>query len=113
MVDGNVDAAELAMIRRIVEDEFGLSSDEVDQLLNDAKASADEAADLYGWVRQINSNYSHDEKCFLMEKLWQVVLADGVIENHEAALMRRVSGLIFITDKDSAEARQRAVQDMA
>jgi uncharacterized tellurite resistance protein B-like protein len=112
MVDGNVDATELAMIRRIVEDEFGLSSDEVDQLLNDAKASADDAADLYGWVRLINSNYSHGEKCFLMEKLWQVVLADGVIENHEAALMRRVSGLIFITDKDSAEARQRAVQDM-
>lgn len=25
MVDGNADAAELAMIRRIVEDEFGLS----------------------------------------------------------------------------------------
>ena len=113
MVDGNADAAELAMIRRIVEDEFGLSSDEVDQLLNDAKASADDAADLYGWVRLINSNYSHDEKCFLMEKLWQVVLADGVIENHEAALMRRVSGLIFITDKDSAEARQRAVGDIA
>jgi uncharacterized tellurite resistance protein B-like protein len=48
-----------------------------------------------------------------MEKLWQVVLADGVIEDHEAALMRRVSGLIFITDKDSAEARQRAVGDIA
>jgi uncharacterized tellurite resistance protein B-like protein len=47
-----------------------------------------------------------------MEKLWQVVLADGIIEEHEAALMRRVSGLIFISDKESAEARQRAMQDM-
>ena len=100
------------MIRRIVEDEFGLNADEVDQLLADAKASADDAADLYGWIRLINSNYSHEEKCFLMEKLWQVVLADGIIEEHEAALMRRVSGLIFISDKESAEARQRAMKDM-
>ncbi len=112
MVDGQADPSELAMIRRIVEDEFGLNADEVDQLLADAKASADDAADLYGWIRLINSNYSHEEKCFLMEKLWQVVLADGIIEEHEAALMRRVSGLIFISDKESAEARQRAMQDM-
>lgn len=109
LVDGEADPSELAMIRRIVEDEFGLTADEVEQLLTDAKASADAAADLYGWIRLINSNYSHDEKCFLMEKLWQVILADGIIEDHEASLMRRISGLIFITDKDSAEARQQAL----
>ncbi|HCP17667.1 MAG: hypothetical protein CBC12_12970 [Candidatus Puniceispirillum sp. TMED52] len=109
MVDGDADPSELAMIRRIVEDEFGLTADEVEQLLADAKASADDAADLYGWIRLVNSNYSHDEKCFLMEKLWQVILADGVIEDHEASLMRRISGLIYITDKDSAEARSQAL----
>ncbi len=110
LVDGKADASELAMIRRIVEDEFGLAPDEVDQLLADAASQADEAADLYGWIKQINNRYSHEEKCYLMEKLWQVILADGVIEDHEAALMRKVAGLIYVTDREVAEARQRAAQ---
>jgi uncharacterized tellurite resistance protein B-like protein len=110
MVDGVADEAELSMIRRIVEDEFGLAPDEVDKLLADAASQADEAADLYGWIKQINNRYSHDEKCYLMEKLWQVILADGIIEDHEAALMRKVAGLIYVTDREVAEARQRASQ---
>jgi len=110
LVDVKADASELAMIRRIVEDEFGLAPDEVDQLLADAASQADEAADLYGWIKQINNRYSHEEKCYLMEKLWQVILADGVIEDHEAALMRKVAGLIYVTDREVAEARQRAAQ---
>ena len=110
LVDSKADASELAMIRRIVEDEFGLAPDEVDQLLADAASQADEAADLYGWIKQINNRYSHEEKCYLMEKLWQVILADGVIEDHEAALMRKVAGLIYVTDREVAEARQRAAQ---
>ena len=110
MVDGVADEAELIMIRRIVEDEFGLDADEVDKLLADAASQADEAADLYGWIKQINNRYSHDEKCYLMEKLWQVILADSIIEDHEAALMRKVAGLIYVTDREVAEARQRASQ---
>lgn len=111
MVDGVADEAELSMIRRIVEDEFGLDADEVDKLLADAASQADEAADLYGWIKQINNRYSHDEKCYLMEKLWQVILADSIIEDHEAALMRKVAGLIYVTDREVAEARQRASQN--
>jgi uncharacterized tellurite resistance protein B-like protein len=110
MVDGVADEAELSMIRRIVEDEFGLDADEVDKLLADAASQADEAADLYGWIKQINNRSSHDEKCYLMEKLWQVILADSIIEDHEAALMRKVAGLIYVTDREVAEARQRASQ---
>ena len=109
LVDGVVDASEEAMIRRIVEDEFGLVPHEVDQLLADASASADTAPDLYGWIKLINSHYSHEEKCYLMEKLWQVVLADGVVDAHETSLMRKVAGLIYVSDRDSAEARHRAL----
>ena len=108
LVDGVVDAAEEVMIRRIVEDEFGLTPQEVDQLLVDASASADAAPDLYGWIKLINGHYSHEEKCYLLEKLWQVVLADGVVDALEASLMRKVAGLIYVSDRDSAEARHRA-----
>ena len=78
-------------IRRIVTTEFGLADNEIDTLLDASRQAAVDAADLYGWTRLINAEYAYEEKCYLMEKLWQVVLADGVIDDHESALMRRLS----------------------
>ena len=109
-VDGHADPREEDSIRRIVGIEFGLGGDEVSTLMDDARKAAVEAADLYGWTRLINAEYEYDEKCYLMEILWQVVLADGVIDDYESALMRRLAGLIHVEDADSARARQRAME---
>ncbi len=107
-VDGKCDPAEEEQIRRIVTAEFGLEEAAVEQLMNKARDAAETASDLYGWTRVVNAEYSHDEKLHLMELLWRVVLADGVIDKHEHALMRRLTGLIYISDADSALARTRA-----
>lgn len=107
-VDGHADDSELAMVKRIVHDEFGLDDEATSLLLKEGQDQAVEAGDLYGWTRRINANYSHEEKLYLMEKLWQVVQADGQIDSHENAMMRRIAGLIYIDDADSARCRQAA-----
>jgi len=107
-VDGDARPEEEDQIRQIVTQEFGLSEGEVDTLLAEAGDAARNANDLYGWTRVVNAEYSHDEKIYLMEKLWQVILADGRIDPHEHGLMRRLAGLIYVSDSDSAQARMRA-----
>ena len=107
-VDGEAHASEEEQIRRIVKDEFGLDGGAVEKLLNDARHAAETATDLYGWTRVVNAEYTPGEKQHLMELLWRVVLADGVIDDHEHALMRRLAGLIHVSDGDSARARNRA-----
>ena len=44
----------------------------------------------------------------LLELLWQIVLSDGVVDDYEANLMRRVAGLIYVTDQQSGAARKKA-----
>ena len=39
--------------------------------------------------------------------LWDVVLADGVLHDYEANLMRRIAGLLYVSDQQSGAARQR------
>ena len=108
-VDGKADAVEVAMVRRILEEEFGLDEDATSALLDEAEKNAIEAGDLYGWTRKVNTDYSHDEKLYLMEKLWQVVLADDHVDDMESAMMRRIAGLIYIDDADSARCKQAAL----
>ena len=82
--------------------------DETVALMAEAIENAINASDLYGWTKRVNAHYSMDEKLYLMEKLWQVVLADDHVDDLESAMMRRLAGLIYVTDADSARARQAA-----
>ena len=110
-LDGHVDETETAVLARITGPNFGLSDDESQNLLDLAAAEAEDANDLFKWTKQINEHFEPDHKIQLIELLWRVVLADDIVTDYEANLLRRVAGLIHVSDKDSAMARQNAQAD--
>ena len=112
-VDDECDPREEEQIRRIVRNEFQLDDEAIEQLMAKGRQSAEEAVDLYGWTKVVNSEYSVDEKLHLMTLLWQVILADGVVDDFESALMRRLAALIYVSDAESAEARKRASEALS
>ena len=54
----------------------------------------------------------YDERLKIVVHLWEIVLIDKVIDDYEANLMRRVAGLLYISDFDSAEARKNALTNL-
>ena len=112
-IDGVIDAAEEATLDRIIGTHFGLNAGEAASLLASAKAAADEANDLFQFTHQINAHFTPAHKLQLIELLWQVVLSDGVLDDYEANLLRRVTGLIYITDQQAGAARKRAQATLA
>ena len=49
-----------------------------------------------------------NERIEVIEMMWGVILSDGVIDDFEANLMRRMNGLLYISGIESAEAKGRA-----
>jgi len=45
----------------------------------------------------------------LVEMMWEVAYADGVLDPEEDALIRRMVNLIHISDRDRVLARQRVL----
>ncbi len=41
--------------------------------------------------------------------LWDVAYADGELHDHEANLVRRVTGMLGVTDQDAGQARKRVL----
>ena len=41
--------------------------------------------------------------------MWSVVMADGKIDDFEAALMSKLVGLFHLTGKESADAKKKAM----
>ena len=106
-VDAEFDAEERRRIEWLCETRFDLGHDEAHALLEAAEREAGESVQLLRFTRTIKDGFSYDERVHLMEMLWEVVYADEIVEAHEAMLMRRIAGLIYVDDRDSGIARSR------
>ena len=107
-IDGSMDAGEEKLLARLVGPNFGLDADEAATLIGDAKQAVDEANDLFQFTNRINTHFGEGHKIMLLELLWQIVLSDGVVDDYEANLLRRVAGLIYVTDQQAGQARKTA-----
>ncbi|MEM1273427.1 MAG: TerB family tellurite resistance protein [Pseudomonadota bacterium] len=105
--DGSYDADEVALIERILVSRHGLSPFEASKLRADAEALEAEAPDTVRFTRAIKDAVAYEDRAGVVEALWQVVLADGVRDHEEDALLRLVAPLLGINDRDSALIRQR------
>ena len=63
----------------------------------------------YYYTSFINKNFDDKKKILLIETLWEIVLSDGEVHDFESNLIRRLAGLLYISDVDSGNAKIRAL----
>lgn len=105
--DGHYDVTEIARIDRILAQRHELSPVEAAKLRADAEKLESEAPDTVRFTRAIKDAVPYEDRTAVIEALWAVVLADGVRDHEEDALLRLTASLLGINDRDSALARQR------
>lgn len=105
--DGYYAASEIIRIEKIVMARFGLSKEDAAILREDAERVEAEAPDTVRFTRAIKEAVPYEDRLAVIDVLWQVALADGARDQDEDALVRLVSSLLGVSDKDSALARQR------
>ena len=108
-IDGDFDDNERQTIAALMAKQFDLDVTDVVKLIVEANEAVDRSTDHFGFVRKVNSVYDHEARVSLLEMLWEVTLADGEIHDFEANLMRRLSGLLHIPDREAGEAKKRVM----
>ncbi len=108
-MDETVDAEELARIGELVRWRFSLSEEETADLIAEAERVTEDSVQLYRFTRVVRDAFSDDERVQLIEMLWDVACADGEVHDLEASLLRRICGLLNVSDRESGAARKRAL----
>ena len=108
-LDGQIDDGERAQIVSIMVRQFSLDEDAAAALLDDVEYDAEDSHDLYGFTSVIRRHFDHDERVAMVGLLWEVCYADGELHDFEANLLRRLVGLLYVTDQESGEERRRAL----
>lgn len=112
-MDDQFDGAERRTIEHLLAESFDLRPDAVHDLIVAAERAVRQSTQFFPFTQQINKQIAHDDRARILEMMWEVVYADGVLDPQEDMLLRRIAGLIHISDQDRGLARQRALARLA
>ena len=107
--DGQIDLSELNKIKLSLVNIFGEDPKTVNLVLEEAIKNKNNSKSLHYYTSFINKKFDDRKKILLIEALWEIVLSDGTIHDYESNLIRRLAGLLFISDVNSGNARKRAL----
>ncbi len=108
-MDDTFDPHERGAIEALLEHKFQLSHDETQELLKLAEETAERSHQLHPFTRLAVERMEPARRIRLIEMLWEVAYADGVLHDYEANLLRRIAGLIHVPDPVSGAARKRVL----
>ncbi len=108
--DDTIDEAERARILDVTRRHFNLSEEEAQDLLSAAVFDTEGVSPHHRYVSVIMERCPPDQRLWIIEMLWEVAYADGHLNDLEANLLRRIGGLLHVSDRDRGAARKRVLQ---
>ncbi len=109
VMDGAFDDDERRTIARLIAGRFGIDGADVDALIAVGEQAVADSNQLYAFTSVVKEGFDFAQRIEMVEMLWEVAYADGVLHDYEASLVRRVAGLIHVTDRDSGTARKKVL----
>ena len=106
--DGEVTQEELNKISDSLINVFKEDPKAVEVSLTKAFENKDNSKSLYFYTSKLNKSFSNENKIKLIEVLWEIILADNEIHDFETNLIRRLAGLLYISDVECGNAKIRA-----
>jgi len=100
VIDGNFDGEERRKLKALLKARFDIGDAEVRDLIKEAEEQEQEAVDLYRFTSILCAELNQDGRKRVIEMLWEVVLADGVVHEFEANLVWRASELLGVSTRD-------------
>ena len=107
--DGTIDSKEIDKIKFVLINIFKENPDKVREIIENSLENKNNTKSLYFYTSKINKEYSDEEKILLLETLWEIVLSDGQVHDYESSLLRRLAGLLYISDVNAGNAKKRAL----
>ena len=99
-IDENYTDAEKEIIKKAIINLNITESDKVEELIKQAEKKEQDSNQIIDFTKEIKKN-PMNYRIKIIEILWKIVYSDGTSDGYESNLIRRVCGLLYVSDKDS------------
>ena len=101
-IDENYTNTEKEIIKKALIDLYKIDLKKSDEILKIAEEKEQKSNHIIEFTREIKKN-SMDFRLKIIEILCKIVYSDGTNDSYESTLIRRVCGLLYISEKDSGK----------
>ena len=112
-MDDDFNGDERTTIERLLAARFKLAPAAVQALVEEAEAAVRHSTQFFPFTQQICRQLDPEARVQIIEMLWEVAYADGGLDPQEDMLLRRIAGLIYVSDGERGAARKRALAKLA
>ena len=99
-IDDNYTNIEKEIIKKALINLNAITANEAEELIKKAEKKEQESNQILAFTREVKKN-SMEFRLKIVEILWKIIYSDGTSDNYESNLIRRVCGLLYISDRDS------------
>ena len=99
-IDENYTEIEKKIITKAIINLNEISPDEAEEILKLAEKKEEKSNQIVEFTREIKQ-YPMEFRLKIIEIIWKIVYSDGTSDTYESSLIRRICGLLYISDKDN------------
>ncbi len=111
--DNECTADELSHVMDVMKNDFSISEEQAEELLELAYRERGQAVDLWQFTNLINQQFDRQEKMRLMEAVWRIIHVDGQLEKHEDYFVHKLATLLRLKHKDLIAAKISSSEKMS
>ncbi|NLI16485.1 MAG: TerB family tellurite resistance protein [candidate division Zixibacteria bacterium] len=108
--DDNFGDNEKTRIIDIIKKRFEINDKQIDELFEITRQEIKNSLDLYGFARIINKNHDESQKVAVIELVWEVIYADGILSAYEDYLVHKYQKMLNLTHQQLIDAKMRALE---
>ena len=105
--DDRFEESERAVVAQLLERRFNVAEGAARVLPAVGEREAERSAELFHLARTINERFVAPAADRAV--LWDVAYADGMLDQNEDSLLRRIGGVVCVSDRERGAARQRMI----
>ena len=99
-MDENYTDIERKIIKKALVDLNSISEPQSEEIIKLAEKEEEESNQIVNFTGEVKK-YSMEYRLKIIEVIWKIVYSDGVTDSYESNLIRRICGLLYVSDKDN------------
>ena len=99
-IDENYTDQEKNIIIKAAINLYKIDVNEAEKLLKSAEEKEAKSNQIVEFTKEIKK-YSMEFRLKIIEIIWKIVYSDGTNDDYESNLIRRICGLLYVSDKDN------------
>ena len=110
-IDENYTELEKKLIREAMLSLNKLSEEKTDELMKIAEKKEMESNQIIEFTKEVKK-YPMEFRLKIIEIIWKIVYSDNTQDVYESNLIRRICGLLYVSDKDSGIVKLKVKKNM-